>query len=227
MPSNSGSTPKNEPNAPGRRRLRFNPKLGQGKLATCRQRRRLNSSCENMLAAVTVRTTIERPWTTMNPIRLGDVPSGGGTPDRYLTVENEGTPAARIDFYAGTHLEARSFESATIWREWLVFGFGERLFLLRLGDTHTKTIDLGSYFGDLYPFESFVLIASCERLFRLHADGEVAWSTDVLGIDGVVVSRVDGNTIVGEGEWDPPGGWRPFRLDLRTGISLSANSPEG
>jgi hypothetical protein len=38
---------------------------------------------------------------------------------------------------------------------------------------------------------------------------------------GLMVSlsvKVVGTTIEGQGEWDPPGGWRPFRVDLRTGV---------
>jgi len=39
-----------------------------------------------------------------------------------------------------------------------------------------------------------------------------------LGIDGIIVASTSDGVISGEGEWDPPGGWRPFRLSLATGV---------
>jgi hypothetical protein len=36
---------------------------------------------------VTFLTVIDPPWTRMEPIRLGRVPAGLGTPDRFVAVE--------------------------------------------------------------------------------------------------------------------------------------------
>jgi hypothetical protein len=154
---------------------------------------------------------------------LGDVPPFGGTPDRYVTLDEDGAPQARIDLYAGRQrAETFVFEEAIAWGEWLVIGFGERVFLVRFPDRRTSTLELGSYFGRFYPFESCLLVASGERLFKLQTDGELAWSTGILGLDGVRLGQVIGNMIEGEGEWDPPGGWRPFRVDLRSGELLAS-----
>jgi hypothetical protein len=101
------------------------------------------------------------------------------------------------------------------------------MFLVKIRDREISTLELGSYFGHLYPFESCLLVASGERLFRLQPDGELAWSTGVLGIDGVQLGQVVGNTIEGEAEWDPPGGWRPFRVDLRSGELLASTARDG
>lgn len=159
----------------------------------------------------------------MVPVRLGDVPTGDPTPERYITIEDDGTPQVRIDLYydGSRHPQSFAFEDAIIWGEWLVIGFGEQVFLVRLRDQQTSTIDLGSYFGHLYPFASCLLAASAERLFGVRGDGKLAWTTDILGIDGVIVQRVVGNAIEGEGEWNPPGDWRPFRVDIGTGKLLA------
>lgn len=42
-------------------------------------------------------------------------------------------------------------------------------------------------------------------------------NNDDLGLEGVIVNSVEDGIVRGEGEWDPPGGWRPFSLRLDTG----------
>jgi hypothetical protein len=46
----------------------------------------------------------------------------------------------------------------------------------------------------------------------MDSDRSIRWQSDILAIDGVVVSHVGPPVIRGEGEWDPPGGWRDFAL---------------
>lgn len=158
----------------------------------------------------------------MIPVCVGDFAANRGTPNRYITVEVAGIPHLRIDVYAGkTRPETFAFEEAIIWGEWVVIGIGDRAYLVSFRDQRASTIELGSYFGHLYPFDQFLLIASGERLFMVQAGGELAWSTDILGIDGVVVDQIVGTTIEGQGEWDPPGGWQPFRVDLRSGTKTA------
>ena len=82
------------------------------------------------------------------------------------------------------------------------------------------SFNLGTYFGHLYPSEEFLLVASAERLFRIDPDGAVKWRSGELGIDGVIVDRVSDQGIEGSGEWDPPGGWRPFRISVESGKPL-------
>ncbi|MBA4068134.1 MAG: hypothetical protein C0501_31425, partial [Isosphaera sp.] len=80
----------------------------------------------------------------------------------------------------------------------------------------------GSYFGHLYPAPDALFVASAERLFRFDLSGNLVWSSGVLGIDGVVLESWSGEVLVGCGEWDPPGGWRPFRVARSTGESPDA-----
>jgi hypothetical protein len=49
-------------------------------------------------------------------------------------------------------------------------------------------------------------------------DRSIRWQSDVLGIDGVVVDVSGPDIIRGEGEWDPPRGWKPFELHAATGL---------
>jgi len=47
--------------------------------------------------------------------------------------------------------------------------------------------------------------------------GEIIWVNNSLGIDGVIIEKFDTDKIYGSGEWNPPGGWRDFVLDINTG----------
>jgi hypothetical protein len=143
------------------------------------------------MGSIRIQKQLEPPWLTIEPIQVGDVPPGLRTPDRYIVVEDEREHRVRIDVYSiKGRDECFAFEDAVIWADWLVIGFGERVHLVALGGNHrTSTVDLESYFGHFYPQASCLLVASGERLFRLQPDGTLAWTSDVLGIDGVVVSQ--------------------------------------
>jgi hypothetical protein len=69
--------------------------------------------------------------------------------------------------------------------------------------------------------QSSLLVCSGRRLVHLGALGTVLWTSPELGVDGVLVSQVSATVIEGQGEWDPPGGWRDFRVDLNRGELLA------
>ena len=163
--------------------------------------------------------TVESPWKDMEPVRLGSVPTGLGTPDRFVAVEGDERPLLRIDLY-GSSDEAFAFEEVRVWSQFVAIGWGEQLYLVDPLTRRVLAIRLGSYFGHMYPAEKNLLVASAERLFLVAPNGAVLWQSGHLGVDGVVVNQVDGEIIKGEGEWDPPGGWLPFSVSLRNGQSV-------
>src|SRR5258708_25586658 len=59
---------------------------------------------------------IEEPWTTLDPIFVGVVPPGCGTPERYCLVKESGYPVMRIDVYG----QEMAFAEAQIWQTWVV-----------------------------------------------------------------------------------------------------------
>jgi hypothetical protein len=155
----------------------------------------------------------------MEPVRVGRVPPGKGTPDVFVIVEENGKPVLRIDVY-DLAPERSAFAECIAWKHWIVIGISHHLHLIPLTADNPSTLDLDDYFGHLYPLDHCLLIASGQRLFCVATDGIVKWSSRELGIDGVVVSRVGDGIIDGEGEWDPPGGWKPFRISLDTGSPI-------
>lgn len=165
--------------------------------------------------------TIGGLWLDVAPIRVGRVPAGLGTPDRYLTATVRGGQSVRVDLYRSSD-EACAFEEAHEWHGWLVVGWGEHLHWIDPAGRATRTIPLGNYFGHLYPAPGALFVASAERVFRFDPAGGLVWSSGVLGIDGVVLESWSGEVLAGYGEWDPPGGWRPFRVARGTGESQHA-----
>jgi hypothetical protein len=161
-------------------------------------------------------TTLDSPWTRVEPIRLGRVPAGLGTPDRFVVIESGEGSRLRVDLYQSSD-ECFAFEEVCVWSGSVVLGWGHRVYLVEPRTRVVSALDLGSYFGHLYPGERWLLVASAERLLRVEPDGSLLWRSDALGLDGVVVDQVADGVIRGEGEWDSPGDWRPFQVSLSSG----------
>jgi hypothetical protein len=134
-----------------------------------------------------------------------------------VTVERTGKTRLRIDVYAGPD-RGYGFEKSLIWGNFVVIGLGNFVYLVHLESHEVKTLDLDSYLSQIWPTEEYLLVASAERLFRIEQSGILKWSSDRLGVDGVRIVDVHHDAIVGEGEWNPPGGWKPFRVNLKSGF---------
>ncbi len=122
-------------------------------------------------------------------------------------------------------VDYRHAPRAMVWRDWFVFGFGGRAILLREGDT--VEIDLDCYFGEFLAGDDYLLVISGQGIVRLDPQGRIVWRNDELGLDGVLVFDIEGDVIDGQGEWDPPGGWREFLVSLETGDILEELPDDG
>lgn len=159
---------------------------------------------------------IAEPWIALEPVRIGRIPSGLGTPDLYVTGDL-GTKRIRIDVYHPIEGCGGPFTEAILWHNFVVIGCCQHLYLAPVDRGSVSAINLDSYFGRLYPNEDFLLVASASRLLKIIPNGELVWTSPEIGIDGVQVNRIDNGVIYGEGEWDPPGGWKPFSLRITSG----------
>jgi hypothetical protein len=168
---------------------------------------------------VTIQDKIDRPWDQLRPIRLGSIPKGLGTPNIFVTVYANSKPPIRLDMYADSD-ETHIFEEALFCYDFVTIEFGLHVYLVALMSHGIKTYVLGNYFSQLYPAKGFLLITSAEHMLRVERDGSVKWSTQRLGIDGVKIDCIEDGIIKGEGEWDPPGGWKPFKVRLESGSLL-------
>jgi hypothetical protein len=157
-------------------------------------------------------STISGLWLSIAPVRVGVIPVGLGTPDCYVLVRT-GSRLLRVDIYETPD----SFRDVLIWKDFAVIGFGSSIFLVSLSTHHARTIKLQDYFGHLYCDGEVFLAASGSQLLRLDINGTLMWTSDELGIDGVIVDHIVDGIIHGQGEWDPPGGWRDFAVRLDSG----------
>lgn len=167
-------------------------------------------------AKIAWRQTIDLPWLGIPPARIGDILPGSGEPDMYILVSQDGKPVIRVDAYRNSD-ECYAFYGAVVWHGFLVIGWGHYAYLVEIESGAVTRHALGTYFGHIHANDEFLLITSGDRLRRIHSDGSLNWISARLGIDGVVISNVANGFISGDGEWDPPGGWQPFRISLETG----------
>lgn len=171
----------------------------------------------NVMLHVSLQHIIDQPWLRMEPIRVGPTRRHTTSPDAYITVALDREPFARIDVFADFN---GPFSEVIVWRSSVVLGWGGTVHLVDPLARRTHSISCDGYFGHLYPSDARLLIASASELICIDEQWNELWHRDDLGIDGVVVDLVANGTVCGSGEWDPPGDWRPFRLDWETGKSL-------
>jgi hypothetical protein len=158
---------------------------------------------------------VESAWLTMPPLRLGKVPSGLGTADLFVTIEDDDAPILRVDLYADQSPFVK--QDAMIWGERGFVGFGNSVYIIDPKTQSGSALRLGSYFANFYATKEYFLVASGCGLLRFSPVGEVLWKTTGLALDGVVVKQVNENRVTGDGEWDPPRGCKPFVLRLDSG----------
>jgi hypothetical protein len=171
---------------------------------------------------ITLTHTIEAEWLSVSAAIIGSPGSGLRTPDLYILVHAPKQRRVRVDLYRASE-DTSCFEDVRLVGKVLTIGCGHRIHFVEVGgeDLAVMSHNLGSYFGHFLYFADSVIVASAERVFRFTAQGSLLWRSDVVGIDGVIVDAVDDERICGKGEWDPPGGWRPFCLDLANGVKMA------
>jgi len=151
------------------------------------------------------------------------------------------TPASEVAARVGVTVDGRPRLRVDVCADWDIFqevrcaalmvaiGYEDAVHFVDVTTKRIRSVRLSGYFCALYTPEDFgladrpfdFLAASADALHRVAPDGSPVWTAENLAIDGVVVHDVEGCTIDGDGEWDPPGGWRPFKLDLATGARIA------
>lgn len=156
------------------------------------------------------RETISPPWTEVPSLSLGE-----GEAREHLLVAEDGVPLRRLDLCRDGS-ETWFKVEAVAWDDLIVVGFAARVYLLR-GATVACWFRLSDYFCGLHPGDGWLLIASGTNVTRMDQAGQVMWRSARLAIDGVIIERVASGVVEGQGEWDPPGGWKAFRIRLADG----------
>lgn len=165
------------------------------------------------------RTVIDQPWLEMDPVRVGAIPSGLGTADQYILLSDESRPLLRVDAYGDSEL-CQPFSHSMVWRGFLVIGWGACVYLIDIVSREVTECPLEEhewYCSAIHAGDDYLLAASNERLYRLAPDGSLVWCSERVAIDGIIIDSVEAGVIKGQGECDPPDGWRDFAIYLDTG----------
>jgi hypothetical protein len=80
-----------------------------------------------------------------------------------------------------------------------------------------NSLNLDEYFCGFTTGEEWLLVATGGHVLRLDRQGNIVWRSELLAIDGVVIEKVSDGKVFGEGEWNPPRGWRQFSINLSDG----------
>lgn len=170
----------------------------------------------NTLYEVRMCPVIDPPWTRIEPIRIGYIPSGLGEPSFYVTVAKDADEVARIDAYPEYN---STFVAAIGWRHLVAVGFFDAAYPI---DPVAPVpvvckVPYEMYFQAFFPLPDHLLVVTGVGMACLNPRCELVWARNDMAIDGVLVQRVEDGVIIGEAEWDPPGDWRPFRVRLADG----------
>lgn len=136
----------------------------------------------------------------------------------YLIVANDNERRAYKIIY---DYALGPFQQAAIDGSLLLVGHGDHFYLY---DIHKKQnlliLKLDMYFSHFYIADDRFYIADASGLFCIDKAGNTVWHNNNLGIDGVKIKTITENQIDGTGEWNPPGGWKDFMLDKKTGLPI-------
>ncbi|QJE02194.1 hypothetical protein HH212_21020 [Massilia forsythiae] len=135
----------------------------------------------------------------------------------------DSAPLARVDILASAGESC--FRDVRVNDSMIYIGYGRFVFVVDVHLGYMRRFSLSGYFGHLYDSRDLdhldrqisILAASASEVLAFDRKGDLIWKQQDLGIDGVVLHRATPGRIDGEGEWDPPGGWRPFSLRSDTG----------
>jgi len=144
-------------------------------------------------------------------------------PNYRIKVQNIEKEEVIISIFLG--METDCFRDIKDSKSSVIFGVGDHVYCYSRRSNAILSKKLDGYFGYLYPaqdieseyFEENVLVSDASTLILMNHDGKVLWEAENLGIDGVVVNSIKKNIIYGEGEFDPPGGWEEFEINLKNG----------
>jgi len=108
--------------------------------------------------------------------------------------------------------------------------YGQHVYIVDIASQQIRTVYLYDYVGHLYPLPDVYadvlsdrfLVATFEYVFLVDIHGNIIWQSPMCAVDGVLISEVADGVIYGRGDWDPPGGWEPFRLSLNDGTFIKA-----
>jgi hypothetical protein len=137
-----------------------------------------------------------------------------------LTIYKNEIPIIKLEFqytyFSSSKLEAKKFNN------FIAVGISGFFYLYDLStETINLFIDFNGYVGDLFISENHLLISYQSGMYCLYKYGQIKWHNNDIGIDGVLITKVENGKIYGSEQLDPPDGWFDFILDFETGNKIN------
>lgn len=172
---------------------------------------------------IELKNALNESWTSKPTVHVGRAVRPYREADVYGLVTTDDIPLFAIAVHADRAVESICFQEAVVWRNWCIIGYGHSVYFVDIAtqvheqhllDHHSSMMP---YFGHFHAGKDWLLVATGCNLLRFDVKAQVVWASEDVGVDGVVIQGVDDEIVRGEGEWDPPGDWRPFAIYLQTG----------
>lgn len=136
----------------------------------------------------------------------------------FVVVKNQETDEAVINLKLQSESEAVFSQCETV-NEVIIVGYADRFAIFHSGaGMELVSLKFDGYFSSFRVFQDQVFVSTNSDLLCMDMTGAIKWMTRQVGLDGVVIHEISESVISGSGEWDPPGGWQPFKLDTKTGM---------
>lgn len=155
-----------------------------------------------------------------------------GEKDRRLLISKDAEPILILQLYIRADedgwLISSAFAEFLLNESHVAIICGDHFHVFDMATHAFKSHPLGDYVGHIYSVPDIhsdrlhnrVLVTTYCHVFLLDIAAGILWKSGQCAIDGVIITSVENDTVLGLGEWDPPGGWESFKLDLKTGIPL-------
>jgi len=110
--------------------------------------------------------SVESAWVTMPPLRLGKVPSGLGTADLFVTIQDDEAPILRVDLYADPSPFVK--QDAMIWGERGFVGFGNSVYIIDPKTQSGSALRLGAISRTFTPRRNISWLPPAAVCFASH-----------------------------------------------------------
>ena len=137
----------------------------------------------------------------------------------FVLVKEEKTYKPILNLKITSELSS-PFKDTQVFNDTVLIGWGDTFTVFNLVTKKQSIISLDGYFGNFRIHDNKIFVCSASDVTCMSVDGEIKWKSESIAIDGVIINFFEKETIYCSCEWDPPGGWRPYQLDLLTGITV-------
>lgn len=155
-----------------------------------------------------------------------------GEKDRRLLISKDAEPILILQLYVRADedgwLISSAFSEFLLNESNVAVICGDHFHIFDMATRSFRSHPLGDYVGHIYSVPDIhsdrlydrILVTTYCHVFLMDITAGILWKSRECAIDGVIITLIENHTVLGIGEWDPPGGWEPFKLDLKTGIPI-------